>query len=118
MKAQIVVDVVLIYVAFTPNMFHHNNVGVIYVRTSNFRVELIRSVPLHSMAMSDFMVTITEASFITTPAHTIVGMRSKPLIPKGINLVRMYIKMFNYKQFVTKIFIPLVLAFIFILKSI
>jgi hypothetical protein len=30
MKAQIVADLVLIFVALVPNMFHHNNVGVTY----------------------------------------------------------------------------------------
>jgi hypothetical protein len=95
MKAQIVADV-------APNMFHHNNVGVIYARTSNFRMELIRSIPLYSMAMPHFMVTIIEASFLTTPAHTIVGMRSRPQIPRGTNLVSMHIKIFSHKQLITK----------------
>ncbi len=30
MKAQTVVDVAPIFVAPTPNLFHHNNVGVTY----------------------------------------------------------------------------------------
>jgi len=51
MRAQIVVDVVPIFVAPTPNLWHHNNVGVTYVGTSNFKMEPIRIVPLYSMAM-------------------------------------------------------------------
>jgi hypothetical protein len=35
MKAQIVVYVVLIFVAHVSNLLHHNNVGVIYLGTSN-----------------------------------------------------------------------------------
>jgi hypothetical protein len=74
-------------------MFHHNNVGVIYVRTSSFRVEPIRSVPLYSMAMLHSMVTIIETPFTITPTCTIANMRSKPQIPRGTNLVSMHIKM-------------------------
>jgi hypothetical protein len=41
MKVHTVANVVLISIAPTPNMFHHNNVGVTYARTSNFKVEQI-----------------------------------------------------------------------------
>jgi hypothetical protein len=46
MRVQIVADVTPIIVAPTPNLFHHNNVGITYVGTSNFIVEPIRFVPL------------------------------------------------------------------------
>jgi hypothetical protein len=36
MKIQIVVDIIPIFVAFAPNLLHHNNVRVTYARTSNF----------------------------------------------------------------------------------
>jgi len=39
------------------------------------------------------MVTITKSPFITTLAHTIVGMRSKPQTPRGTKLVTMHTKM-------------------------
>jgi len=39
-------DVAPIFVAPTPNLFHHNNVGVTYAGTSNFKVEPIKYVPL------------------------------------------------------------------------
>jgi hypothetical protein len=39
-------DVAPIFVAPTPNLFHHNNVGLTYVGTSNFKVEPIKSIPL------------------------------------------------------------------------
>ncbi len=84
MRAQIVANVVPIYVAPTPNLFHHNNVGLTYVRTSNFRMELIRSVPLY------YVATVTEAPFTITPTHTITGVRSRPLIRRGTNLVNMH----------------------------
>jgi hypothetical protein len=45
------VDVVPIYVAPTPSLLHHNNVGVVYAGTSNLNMELVRFIPLYSMAM-------------------------------------------------------------------
>jgi hypothetical protein len=51
MKAQIVVDVVLIFVTHAPNLLHHNNVGITYVGTSNFKMEPVRSIPLYFVAM-------------------------------------------------------------------
>jgi hypothetical protein len=44
-------NIVLIFVALVPNLLHHNNVGVTYVGASNFRMELIRSIPLYYVAM-------------------------------------------------------------------
>ncbi len=87
MRAQIVVDVAPISVAFAPNLFHHNNVGVTYVGTSNFKMELVRFVRLY------YVATIIETPFTITPTHTIIGMRSKPYTPRGINLVSMHTQM-------------------------
>jgi hypothetical protein len=81
-------DVTLIFVTLAPNLFHHNNVGVTYVGTSNFIMELVRFVPLYYVAMPHSMVTITEAPFTTAPTHTIAGMKFKPHTPRGTNLVR------------------------------
>jgi hypothetical protein len=72
------VNVIPIFVALAPNLLHHNNVGVIDVRTSNFRMELVRFVPLYYVAMPQFMVIVIEAPFITTLVHVVVGMRSRP----------------------------------------
>jgi hypothetical protein len=44
-------DVVPIFVALIPSLLHQNNIGVTYVRTSNFRMELIRYMPLYFVAM-------------------------------------------------------------------
>jgi hypothetical protein len=46
MRTQTVANVAPIFVTHAPNLFHHNNVGITYVRTSNFIVELIKSIPL------------------------------------------------------------------------
>jgi len=51
MKAHIMLDVVPIFVAHIPSLLHQNNIGVTYVRISNFRMEPVRSMPLYSMAM-------------------------------------------------------------------
>ncbi len=80
MRTQIVVDVIPISIAPTPNLFHHNNVGITYARTSNFRVEQIPLyfVLFYYVVMPHSMVIVTEAPFTTTPAHTILSMKSKP----------------------------------------
>jgi hypothetical protein len=39
------------------------------------------------------MVIVIEAPFVTTPTHTIVGMKSRPQTLKGTQLVNVYIKM-------------------------
>jgi len=93
MRIQTIVDVVSISIALASNMFHHNNVGIIYARTSNFRVELVKSIPLYYVAMPHSMVIVTKAPFITTSTHTIVGMKFKPQTLRGINLVSMHIEM-------------------------
>jgi hypothetical protein len=92
MKVQIVVDVVLFCSSCTKYV-PSQQCWSIYVRTSNFRVEPIRSVPLYCMATLHSMVTIIEAPFTTTPTCTIASMRSKPQTPRGTNLASMHIKM-------------------------
>jgi hypothetical protein len=44
-------NVVLIFVAHVPNLLHHNNVGVTYLGTSNFKMELVKFIPLYFVAM-------------------------------------------------------------------
>jgi hypothetical protein len=43
--------IVPISIVHAPSMLHHNNGGVTYGGTSNFRMELVRFVPLYFMAM-------------------------------------------------------------------
>jgi hypothetical protein len=38
MRAQNVVDVIPIFIAPTPSLLHHNNIGVTYAGTSNFKI--------------------------------------------------------------------------------
>jgi hypothetical protein len=51
MRTQTMADIVHVSVAFVPSLLHWNHIGVTYVGTSNFRIELVRSVPFYSMAM-------------------------------------------------------------------
>ncbi len=78
MKAYIVVDVAPIFVVHAPSLLHHNNVIVIYLGASNLKMEPIRFLPLYFVAMPWSMVTVTEAPFVTTLAHIVVSMKSKP----------------------------------------
>jgi len=93
MRAQIIAYVVPIYIAPAPSLLHTNNVGVTYPRTFNLRMEPVRSVPLYYMAMLESMVIIFKVPFVTTPAHTVVGMWSKPQTPRETQLVSMHIEM-------------------------
>ncbi len=70
--------VVPIYVTPIPNLLHQNNVGITYLGTSNFKMEPIKSIPLYYVAMLQSMVIVIKTLFVTTPAHIVVGMRSKP----------------------------------------
>jgi len=89
MKAQIVVDVVHIYVVSIPSLLHQNNIGVTYVRTSNFKMEP-RFVPLYFVAMPQSMIIIIEAPFVLASVHTIDGVRSKVQTPRGTKFVSLH----------------------------
>ncbi len=65
------VDVIPISTILAPNLLHHNNVGVSYVGTFNFKMELIKFVPLYFVAMLKFMITIIETPFTTTKGNLI-----------------------------------------------
>jgi len=51
MIAQTMANIVHVLVTLTPNLLHHNNVGVTYAGTSNFIMELVRSIPLYYVLM-------------------------------------------------------------------
>ncbi len=83
-------NVVPIYVTPIQSLLHQKNIGVTYARTSNFRMEPIRFMPLYSMAMPQYMITVTEASFVSTLVHIIDGVKSKPQIPKITKFVSLH----------------------------
>jgi hypothetical protein len=79
MKAQTVANVALISIPLAPNLLlHHNSNGVFYVKTSNFKMDSVRSIPLHYVTMLHSTVIVTEAPFTTTLAHAIASMTSRP----------------------------------------
>jgi hypothetical protein len=45
------VDVVPNFIVHVPSLLYQNNIGVTYVGTSNFIMELVRYVPLYFLAM-------------------------------------------------------------------
>ncbi len=69
MRTQIMADVAPNFVTLTPNLFHHNNVKITYAGTSNFIMELVKSIPSYSMAMPYSMLIITKVPFIITPIN-------------------------------------------------
>jgi hypothetical protein len=82
-----------IFVPCAPNLLHHNNVGVTFAETSNFKMELIRYVPLYYVTMFQFLVIVTKTPFITALGHTIVGMRCRPLTSRGTKSVNVHTEM-------------------------
>jgi hypothetical protein len=85
-----VVDVVPIFVAPIPSLLHQNNVGVIYARPSNFKMELLRFVPLYFVAMPQSINIITKALFVLAPIHTIDSVQSRPKALRGTNFVSLH----------------------------
>jgi hypothetical protein len=51
MRAQTRVDVVSIYVTPIQSLLQQNNIGITYVETLNFRMQLRRFVPLYYVVM-------------------------------------------------------------------
>ncbi len=51
MNAQIVADVVPIFVVPIPSILHQKNIGVTYASPEHFKMELVRFVPLYFVAM-------------------------------------------------------------------
>jgi hypothetical protein len=71
-------NVIPIFVAPTPSLLHHDDVGIIYPTIFNLRMEPIKSILLYFMAMPQSMVTVTKAPFVTTLVHIVINIRSKP----------------------------------------
>jgi hypothetical protein len=86
-------NVTPIYVAPTPSLLHHNDVGITYPTISNLRMEPIWFVPSYSMAMPQSMVIVTKAPFVTTLVHIVINMKSRPQTPRETQLVSVHIEM-------------------------
>jgi hypothetical protein len=53
-------------------------------------MEPIKYVPLYFMAMPHSIVIIIEILFITTLAHIVDGVKSRPQTPKGTNFLSLH----------------------------
>jgi hypothetical protein len=82
MRAQMGINVVPIFVTPIQILLQQNNIGVTYVRTSNFKMKLIIFVPLYYVVMPQSIITITKAPFVLAlllmlvvsyPDHTLQG---------------------------------------------
>ncbi len=70
------VDVVHVYFALVPSLLHQNHIGITHVGTSNFKMELVRPVPLYFVAMPQSIITVTKLMFISSLIHIVDGVRS------------------------------------------
>jgi hypothetical protein len=68
-------DVVFISIALLLSLLHQNHIGVTYVGTSNFRMELVRFV--HYTLWQCLRVIVIELPFVSTPVHIVDGFRSR-----------------------------------------
>ncbi len=64
MRAQTWVNTTPISITIIQSLLQQNNIGVTYVRTSNFRMELIIFVPLYYVVMPQSIITVTKAPFV------------------------------------------------------
>ncbi len=90
MRAQTRVDVVSIYVTPIQSLLQQNNIGITYVETLNFRMQLRRFVPLYYVVMPQFIITIIEAPFVSTPVTIVGSMKPKPHTPRGTKFVNLH----------------------------
>ncbi len=90
MKAQPVADVISIFIASLPSLLHQNNVGVTYAKISNFKMELVKSMPIYFVAMPKSIITITEVLFVSALVHIVDGVKSKPQTPRGTKFVNLH----------------------------
>jgi hypothetical protein len=83
MRAQIKVDAIFIFVIPIQSLLQQNNIGVTYARTSIFRMEPIRYVPLYYVVMAQSIITIIEVPFVSAPITTIGDIKSRSHTLKG-----------------------------------
>ncbi len=90
MSAQTRVNVVSISIAPIQSILQQNNTGITYAKTSNFKMEPGRPMPLYFVVMPRFIITITEAPFVSTQVTIVGNMKSRPHIPRGTKFVNLH----------------------------
>ncbi len=83
MRAQIVENVIPIFVAHVQSLLHHDNIRVTYAKTLNFKIEPLTSMPLYFVAMPQSIILVIEAPFVLMPINIAIGIRSRPQTRKG-----------------------------------
>jgi hypothetical protein len=71
-------------------LLQQNNIGVTYVRTSNFRMELMIFLPLYYVVMPQSIITITKAPFVLALVTNVGGIRSRLHTPRGTKFVNLH----------------------------
>jgi hypothetical protein len=80
----------VIFVVPIQSLLQQNNIGVTYARTSNFRMELVRFMPLYYVAMPQSIITITKAPFVLTLVTNVDGIKYRPHTPRGTKFVNLH----------------------------
>jgi hypothetical protein len=60
MRAQTMGDVVFNFITPILSLLHQNNIGVTYLGTSNFKMELVNSMPIYFVVMPQSIITILK----------------------------------------------------------
>jgi hypothetical protein len=102
MRIQTVVDVIPISIAHVQSQLQQNNIGITYARTSNFRMDPVRYVPLYFVAMPQSIITVIEAPFVLAPIITIGSIKSRPHTLRGTKFVNLHK---DFPKEVNKVFI-------------
>ncbi len=90
MRAQIGIDVVPIFISLVQNLLQQKNIRVTYAWTSNFRMKLVRFMPLYFVVMPQSIITVIEVPFMLTPIIMVSGIRSRPHILRGKKFVNLH----------------------------
>jgi len=64
--------------------------GITYAKTSNFIMELVRSMPLYFVARPQPIIIVLEVLFILVLINTVIGITSRPHTPRGIEFVNLH----------------------------
>jgi hypothetical protein len=90
MRTQTRVNVVSISIAPIQSLLQQNNIGITYVKTSNFIMEPRRPMPLYFVVMPQFIITVIEAPFVSTPVIIVGNMKSRPHTLRGTKFVNLH----------------------------
>ncbi len=82
-------------------MLQQKNIGITYVGTSNFKMELVKSVQLYFVVMPQVIITFIEVPFVLALITIVSNIRSRPHTPRGTQFVNLDE---NFPKEVNKVF--------------